>query len=153
MSLRRVVNASPIIFLHHVGLLDQLIEPGVTVLVPDVVVDELGGLRPDDPAIAAVRLSPWIQVVATPPIPESLQPFRLDRGEAAVIAVALTLSEGPAEFVLDALLQGRRLRLDAGRLHRGVVRRWGLPAAWGGPGAGRGGGSLGTIEGMPPDGL
>jgi predicted nucleic acid-binding protein len=90
-----------------VGLLDQLNEPGVTVLVPDVVVDELGGLRPDDPAIAAVRASPWIQIIATPPIPESLQPFRLDRGEAAVLAVALTLSEGPTEVVLDDLAARR----------------------------------------------
>src|SRR5262249_37528984 len=107
VSLRRVVNASPIIFLHHVGLLDQLNEPGVMVLVPDVVFDELGGLRPDDPAIAAVRASPWIRVVATPPIPESLRPFRLDRGESAVLAVALTPSEGPTEVVLDDLAARR----------------------------------------------
>jgi predicted nucleic acid-binding protein len=84
-----------------VGLLDQLNEPGVTVLVPDVVFDELGGLRPDDPAVAAVQASPWIQVVSTPPIPESLRLFRLDRGETAVLAVALTPSEGPTEVVLD----------------------------------------------------
>ena len=37
MSSRRVVNASPIIFLDRVGFLDQLNEPGVTVLVPDPV--------------------------------------------------------------------------------------------------------------------
>jgi hypothetical protein len=34
VSSRRVVNASPIIFLDRVGLLDQLNEAGVTVLVP-----------------------------------------------------------------------------------------------------------------------
>ena len=44
MSLRRVVNASPIIFLDRLGLLDQLNEPGVTVLVPDLALEELGGL-------------------------------------------------------------------------------------------------------------
>jgi len=44
--LRRVVNASPIIFLDRLGLLDQLNEPGVTVtvLVPDLALEELGGL-------------------------------------------------------------------------------------------------------------
>jgi hypothetical protein len=34
---RRVVNASPLIFLTDVGLLDVLRQPGVPVLVPDVV--------------------------------------------------------------------------------------------------------------------
>jgi hypothetical protein len=43
VSSRRVVNASPII-LDSLGLLDQLNEPGVTVLVPDLVLEELGGL-------------------------------------------------------------------------------------------------------------
>ena len=43
-ELERVVNASPIIFLDSLGLLDQLNEPGVTVLVPDLVLGELGGL-------------------------------------------------------------------------------------------------------------
>src|SRR5271166_4662557 len=78
---RRVVNASPIIFLDRVGLLDQLNEAGVTVLVPDFVLEELGGLTPDDPAAVAVRSASWIQVVAAPPIPDSLRHFRLDRGE------------------------------------------------------------------------
>ena len=50
MSSRRIVNASPIIFLHRVGLLDQLNEAGVTVLVPVPVLEEPGGLTLDDPA-------------------------------------------------------------------------------------------------------
>ena len=45
-ELERVVNASPIIFLDRLGLLDQLNEPGgtVTVHIPDLVLEELGGL-------------------------------------------------------------------------------------------------------------
>jgi predicted nucleic acid-binding protein len=101
--LRRVVNASPIIFLHRVGLLDQLNEPGVTVLVPDCVLEELAGLGPDDPAEVAVRSASWIQVVATPPIPDSLPRFRLDRGESAVIAFALLPNDEETEVVLDDL--------------------------------------------------
>ena len=93
MGLRRVVNASPIIYLHRVGLLDQLNEPGVRVFVPDAVFEELGGLGPDDPARIAVLNANWIEIVATPAIPESLPPFRLDRGESAMIAVALLPSE------------------------------------------------------------
>ncbi|MGA8349610.1 MAG: hypothetical protein WBQ29_07770 [Isosphaeraceae bacterium] len=107
MSSRRVVNASPIIFLDRVGLLDQLNEAGVTVLVSDFVLEELGGLTPDDPAAVAVRSASWIQVVAAPPIPDSLRPFRLDRGEEAVLALALVPSEEETEVVLDDLAARR----------------------------------------------
>ena len=107
MTLRRVVNASPIIFLNQVGLLDELNEAGVTVLIPAPVLEELGGLGPDDPAAVAVRAAPWIGVVAPPPVPDSLRPFRLDRGEEAVLALALMPSEGYTEVVIDDLAARR----------------------------------------------
>ena len=107
MSSRRIVNASPIIFLDRVGLLDQLNEAVVTVLVPVPVLEELGGLTADDPAAVAVRSVSWIQVVAAPPIPDSLRPFRLDRGEEAVLALALVPSEEETEVVLDDLAARR----------------------------------------------
>jgi predicted nucleic acid-binding protein len=107
VSSRRVVNASPIIFLDRVGLLDQLNEAVVTVLVPVPVLEELGGLTADDPAAVAVRSASWIQVVAAPPIPDSLRPFRLDRGEEAVLALALVPSEEETEVVLDDLAARR----------------------------------------------
>ncbi len=87
MNLRRVVNASPIIFLDRVGLLDQLNEPGVTVLAPDSVLQELGGLAADDPAAVAVQSASWIQVVAAPPVPGSLRLFRLDPGIERTTAI------------------------------------------------------------------
>lgn len=39
-DLQRVVNASPLIYLTHVGLLDVLNEPGVPVVVPERVLTE-----------------------------------------------------------------------------------------------------------------
>jgi hypothetical protein len=57
------VNASPLIFLTRLGLLDVLNEPGVPVIVPDTVLLELGGLVPNDPAVLAGRQSPWLHVV------------------------------------------------------------------------------------------
>ncbi len=54
MISRRVVNASPLIFLTEVGLLEVLRQPGVPVLVPDVVRNEIGALGLDDPAAQAV---------------------------------------------------------------------------------------------------
>ena len=89
------------------GLLDQLNEDGVTVVVPAPVFEELGGLRPDDPAAIAVRAAPWIEVAAPPPVPDSLRPFRLDRGEEAVLALALMPSEEETEVVLDDLAARR----------------------------------------------
>jgi hypothetical protein len=66
----RVVNASPLIFLTKVGLLEVLREPSVPVLVPDVVLAEVGGLDADDPVVKAVQQSQWMRVVSTPAIPD-----------------------------------------------------------------------------------
>jgi predicted nucleic acid-binding protein len=82
------VNAS-LIFLTEVGLLEVLRQPGVPVLVPDVVLNEIGGHGPDDPSAQAVRQSPWIQIVSTPTIPDAVLVWDLDAGESAVLAIAL----------------------------------------------------------------
>src|SRR5437016_2470409 len=103
MPLRRVVNASPIIFLHRVSLLEELNEPGVTVVVPDIVLQELAGLGPNDPAAIAVRSASWVQVAPAPPIPPAVSSLRLDPGEAAVLALALTPTQGDTEVILDDL--------------------------------------------------
>ncbi len=79
----------------------------MTVLVPVPVLEELGGLAADDPAAVAVRSASWIQVVAAPPIPDSLRPFRLDRGEQAVLALALVPTEEETEVVLEDLAARR----------------------------------------------
>ncbi len=79
----------------------------MTVLVPVPVLEELGGLTADDPVAVAVRSVSWIQVVAAPPIPDSLRPFRLVRGVEAVLALALVPSEEETEVVLDDLAARR----------------------------------------------
>jgi predicted nucleic acid-binding protein len=83
------VNASPLIFLTEVGLLEVLRQPGIPVLVPDVVLDEVSRLGPNDPAIQAVQRSPRVQIVSTPTIPDVVLVWDLDAGESAVLAVAL----------------------------------------------------------------
>lgn len=82
------MNASPLIFLTRLGLLEVLREPGVPVVVPDIVMAEISGLGPSDPAAQAVQQSSWIQVVPTPAIPAAVLLWGLDAGEAGVIAVA-----------------------------------------------------------------
>ena len=93
------MNASPLIFLTEVGLLESLRQPGVPVLVPDVVMNEVGALGPDDPAVQAVRQSTWMQVVSTPTIPDAVRVWDLDAGESAVLAVAL--QEPGSMVILD----------------------------------------------------
>ena len=101
MISRRVVNASPLIFLTRVGLLEVLREQGVPVLVPDIVIAEISSLGPSDEAVQAVANSSWIQVVSTPAIPPEVLPWGLDAGEAGVITIALEQYDSMA--VLDDL--------------------------------------------------
>jgi predicted nucleic acid-binding protein len=75
--------------LTKVGLLEVLREPSVPVLVPDVVLAEVGGLDADDPVVKAVQQSQWMRVVSTPAIPDVVLVWDLDAGESAVLAVAL----------------------------------------------------------------
>jgi predicted nucleic acid-binding protein len=98
---RRVVNASPVIHLTEVGLLDALHEPGVPLLVPDVVLNEIAGRGLDDPAVVAVQQADWITVVSTPAIPPEVVAWGIDAGESAVLAVSL------AEFGSQAILDDR----------------------------------------------
>ncbi len=49
------MNASPLIFLTKVGLLEVLHQQAVPVLVPDVVMAEISSLGPGDPAVQAVQ--------------------------------------------------------------------------------------------------
>lgn len=102
------MNASPLVFLTRVDLLEVLHDPGVPVVVPDAVFDELGGLGPDDPAVVAVGQATWLQVVPTPPIPASVQAWTLDAGERAVLAVAL--EEPDSQVILDDLAARRCAR-------------------------------------------
>jgi len=99
------VNASPLIFLTRVGLLDVLYEPGVPAIVPAVVLAEVGGLGPNDPAMLAVGLAHWLQFVPAPPIPDGVRAWGLDAGESAVIALALEQPDSVA--VLDDLAARR----------------------------------------------
>jgi predicted nucleic acid-binding protein len=105
---KRIVNASPIIFLTRLGPMDLLREPGVSVLVTDAVLNELARLGVEDPAVTAVRSTPWIQVVATPKIPDFLRAWKLGAGETAVLALALAEIRPDKEVVLDDWKARRR---------------------------------------------
>ena len=80
------MNASPLIFLTKVGLLEVLHQQAVPVLVPDVVMAEISSLGLGDPAVQAVQQAGWIRVVPAPPAPPSVTSWKLDDGESSVIA-------------------------------------------------------------------
>jgi predicted nucleic acid-binding protein len=105
---KRIVNASPIIHLTHLGLVHLLNEPDVIVLVPEAVLNELACLGSDDPAVTAVRSTPWIQVVPTPAIPDFLRAWKLGAGETAVLTLALEETGPDKEVVLDDWKARRR---------------------------------------------
>jgi predicted nucleic acid-binding protein len=128
---RRVVNASPLIYLTHVGLLEVLDEPGVPVAVPDRVLAEIGVRGASDPAMIAVGAAPWIQIVPTPAIPKDVSDWGLDPGESAVLALAL--EQPGSQAILDDL-DARRCAASLGISTQGtlgllvVAKRLGLIA-------------------------
>lgn len=83
-----VVNSSPLIFLSKAGLIDllQLLSP--TVMVPELVVQEIGHRGTDDVTARALAETPWLKTVAVATIPALIQSWDLGAGESGVLALA-----------------------------------------------------------------
>ncbi len=105
MSLRRKVNASPLILLSKTGELDLLRLGGVDVVTPDAVLLEIGAKGGNDPTALAIRQTRWLSVVRDPAIPEPVRACKLDAGESAVLALAH--GDPDSEVVLDDLAARR----------------------------------------------
>ena len=110
----RVVNASPLIVLSHLGRLGLLREPrpGIEVVVPQAVLDEVMRGEAGDPAVSLVPtvIGDWLGVIPTPLVHPSIQAHRLDPGEIAVLSAAL---DHPG---WEAVLDDRAARREASRL-------------------------------------
>ena len=87
----RVVNASPLIHLARVSLLEWLRGPGQDdeVLVPAVVLDEVLRGAGHDPTAGLVEAAArdWLTVVPTPILHPDINPARIDE-EIAVLSIA-----------------------------------------------------------------
>ena len=101
MSLRRIVNASPLILLSKTGQLDLLRLGSADVVTPDAVIAEIGAKGSTDPTAVAVRQTRWLSVMPNPAIPEPVRASKLDAGESAVLALAHGAAN--CEVVLDDL--------------------------------------------------
>jgi predicted nucleic acid-binding protein len=100
-----IIDASLLIILAEGGLLDLLKVQADLVCLPRPVETEVFGRGSPDAAVEALRSEPWLMVVDPGTIPEILRHFRLDAGEEAVLAWALS-HPGTVAIIDDRL--GRR---------------------------------------------
>jgi predicted nucleic acid-binding protein len=126
------VNASPIILLAKVGLLDVLQHLGAPVVIPEAAIREIQAGGPQDPAVQALANAGWLATVDPGPIPAAVAAFNLGSGESAVLACALAHSNS------GILLDDQAARKAAAALsipHQGTLalvifaKRQGLIAA------------------------
>ena len=85
-----VVNASPIILLTKIGLVDLLRQLGPPVVIPQAAVLEIQRRGATDAAVQALAQSPWLVTVDPEPVAPAVAAYNLGVGESAVLTHALT---------------------------------------------------------------
>lgn len=115
-----VADASPLIFLGRLGLLDLLPSLYGRVLVPEAVFREATRGGENLPGSTAIRVADWIEVVPGESDPDLRQALeeQLDKGEAAAIALAQSVE---ADLLLIDERQGRRLARRMGLSVKGTL--------------------------------
>jgi predicted nucleic acid-binding protein len=84
-----VVNASPIILLAKINLVDLLKQLGPPVVIPGAAVAEIQRRGPTDGAVLALIQSPWLLTVDPPTVAPVVAAYKLGAGESAVLTHAL----------------------------------------------------------------
>ncbi|MDQ2686798.1 MAG: DUF3368 domain-containing protein [Armatimonadota bacterium] len=87
-----IVDATPLIVLAKTGRLDLLTQENRRVLIPETVAREVEAGRRNDPARLALAAG-WGERIPDAPIPDALAEWRLDAGEEAALALALTFPD------------------------------------------------------------
>jgi predicted nucleic acid-binding protein len=128
-----VVNASPLILLAAVDALFLLPQLTGTVLVPVAVLGEVLAAREAHPALQSLSTTAWVRIEPAVPVPAEVAGWDLGAGETQVLALAL--SRGGTEVILDDL-QARRCSRSLGLPTTGTLglilrakRRGFIPAA------------------------
>jgi len=83
---RPAVNASPLIFLASVDMIDLLQVVAGEVIVPRPVAHEIEEAGPDDLAVKAIQRTAWLLVRDPPSTPAVIQSWGLGDGESSVLA-------------------------------------------------------------------
>jgi predicted nucleic acid-binding protein len=130
---RFVVNASPLIFLAAVDALFLLPQLVGEVLLPGAVLGEVLASKEPHPALQRLASTAWVRVEPDIAVPAEVAGWDLGAGETQVLAIAL--SRGGTEVVLDDL-QARRCSRSLGLPTTGTLglilrakRRGFIPAA------------------------
>ena len=84
-----VVNASPIILLAKVGLVELLQNLGAAVVIPEAAEREIQRRGPTDAGVQALAQATWLLTVDPGPIPPAVSALGLGDGENGVLAHAL----------------------------------------------------------------
>ena len=84
-----VVNASPLIYLSHAGLIDLLQVEGSPVHVPRTVSEEILRRGPDDPTVRVLSTTAWLHQVEPVPPSSKVLFWKLGPGETSVLSWAL----------------------------------------------------------------
>jgi len=111
MSRVWVVNASPLILLGKIGRVALLSELADELIVPDVVVREIGAKPAGKRLLAEVAALPGIRIETEVTVPSELAAWSLGRGESQVLALAGAAPSSRA--VLDDL-EARRCAQSIG---------------------------------------
>ena len=96
---KRIVNASPLVFLAREDLLEMLPQGGYDVVVPEAVIDEIRAHGLADPTVLAIGRVSWLATGPATPIPPEVECWDLGPGESAVLALAR--AEPGAIVVID----------------------------------------------------
>jgi predicted nucleic acid-binding protein len=96
-----IANASPLILLSRGGHLKLLRSFADRVLVPLPVWSEISRKGSEDVTVKAIEETRWFDIVLDPPVPDYVAAWGLGRGEAAVLALAI--SSPGCEAILDDL--------------------------------------------------
>lgn len=105
VAIRPVINASPLILLTKVSLLDLLQLVSTEVFVPAPVATEIQQRGVSDMTVQALAQTDWLIVIETPPVPSVIQLYDLGAGESSVLTWAY-VNPG-TEAILDDLAARR----------------------------------------------
>jgi predicted nucleic acid-binding protein len=110
----RVVNASPLIHLARISLLELLrgADRTIAVTAPSIVFDEVMRGARHDPSATLVEAAArdWLMVIPTPTPHPDINSARIDAGEIAVISIARLAPES------TVVLDDRAAQVEADRL-------------------------------------
>jgi predicted nucleic acid-binding protein len=120
---KRVVNASPLILLGKLGRLDLLFLGVEDVIVPEIVLQEVGDPRQGelpgwDPSLPALSVETAVS------IPPDVYRYALDPGESMVLAIAL--AEAATAVDVEVVLDEKKGRRSAKALNLAVIGTAGL---------------------------